>query len=312
MPRMMTVWTIATIPVWSDLRDDRARCGAPASRGSARSRPGRGRRSWTCPTTCAEERGHDHDRPASGTGRRSSRRSRESTIRGRAGRRAGARTSAGRARTRSRSAARRKFRWWRRSIAAACRRGAPLTSRARLVLGSEVASGGVEVDVVERRPATVTDATRDALRLERRQDPGNGARRRSRRGRAACRPSTTTSSTSPSAATIAAGVVGAPVRELERDRVAAQLALERVRRALGDDPAAVDDRERVGELVGLLEVVRRQQDRQLSCARQSPSSSHIAARASGSSPVVGSSRKSTCGRCTRPIATSSRRFMPPE
>ena len=39
---------------------------------------------------------------------------------------------------------------------------------------------------------------------------------------------------------------------------------------------------------------------------------HMSARISGSSPVVGSSRKSTAGRWTRPMATSSRRCMPPE
>ena len=38
----------------------------------------------------------------------------------------------------------------------------------------------------------------------------------------------------------------------------------------------------------------------------------IAARDSGSSPVVGSSRNSTAGRCIRPSATSRRRCMPPE
>ncbi len=41
-------------------------------------------------------------------------------------------------------------------------------------------------------------------------------------------------------------------------------------------------------------------------------SSHIAARTSGSRPVVGSSRKSTCGLWMRPIAMSSRRCIPPE
>ena len=45
------------------------------------------------------------------------------------------------------------------------------------------------------------------------------------------------------------------------DRVAAQLALQRVRRAAGDDPPAVDDRELGGQPVGLLEVVRGEQDR---------------------------------------------------
>ena len=42
-----------------------------------------------------------------------------------------------------------------------------------------------------------------------------------------------------------------------------QRALQLVGRARGDDPAAVDDRELRGELVGLLEVVRREQDRHL-------------------------------------------------
>ena len=41
-------------------------------------------------------------------------------------------------------------------------------------------------------------------------------------------------------------------------------------------------------------------------------SAHISARACGSRPVVGSSRNSTAGRCTSPIATSSLRCMPPE
>ena len=40
-------------------------------------------------------------------------------------------------------------------------------------------------------------------------------------------------------------------------------------------------------------------------------SSQRSARLFGSSPVVGSSRKITCGRCTSASARSSRRFMPP-
>ena len=47
----------------------------------------------------------------------------------------------------------------------------------------------------------------------------------------------------------------------ERDDVAGDLPLERVGRALGHDPAVVDDREAVGERVGLLEVMRGQEDR---------------------------------------------------
>ena len=41
-------------------------------------------------------------------------------------------------------------------------------------------------------------------------------------------------------------------------------------------------------------------------------SRHSAARLVGSRPVVGSSRNSTCGRCTSASARSSRRRMPPE
>ena len=51
------------------------------------------------------------------------------------------------------------------------------------------------------------------------------------------------------------------VDELDLDGVALELALERVRRALGDDPAAVDDGQLRGQPVGLLEVVGGEQDR---------------------------------------------------
>ena len=40
--------------------------------------------------------------------------------------------------------------------------------------------------------------------------------------------------------------------------------------------------------------------------------SQTEARLCGSSPIVGSSRNSTRGECSRPRAISSRRFMPPE
>ena len=44
------------------------------------------------------------------------------------------------------------------------------------------------------------------------------------------------------------------------DRRAADLGLERVGRALGDDPAGVDDPDPVGERVGLLEVLGGEED----------------------------------------------------
>ena len=70
-------------------------------------------------------------------------------------------------------------------------------------------------------------------------------------------------------------------------------AFELVGRAARDDPAAVDDRELAGELVGLLEVVGREQDRQPVLAASRRISAHSSARASGSRPVVGSSRNRT-------------------
>ena len=55
-------------------------------------------------------------------------------------------------------------------------------------------------------------------------------------------------------------------RRLERD--AADLGLQRGRRALGDDVAVVDDPDAVGEDVGLLEVLRREEDGHAVLARQ--------------------------------------------
>ena len=52
-----------------------------------------------------------------------------------------------------------------------------------------------------------------------------------------------------------------PVVDDDLDPLAADLRLELVGRAAGDDLAVVDDRDRVGELVRLLEVLRRQQQR---------------------------------------------------
>ena len=98
----------------------------------------------------------------------------------------------------------------------------------------------------------------------------------------------------------------------EGDDVAGDLALQLVGRALGDDLAVVDDRQPVGQGVGLLEVVRGQEDGRAAGARRWRISSHIRARACGSRPVVGSSRNRTDGRWTMPRPTSSRRFMPPE
>src|SRR6266540_5471514 len=47
--------------------------------------------------------------------------------------------------------------------------------------------------------------------------------------------------------------------QLDDESVAAQLALQLVRRAGRDDASAIDDREPLGETVGFLEIVRREE-----------------------------------------------------
>ena len=90
-------------------------------------------------------------------------------------------------------------------------------------------------------------------------------------------------------------------RDLDLDRVAAELALELVGRARDHHLAAIHDRELRGEPVGLLHVVRGEQRTVMLSSRPSRSiSCHMSARTSGSRPVVGSSR-------TEPAAGGSAR-----
>jgi len=98
--------------------------------------------------------------------------------------------------------------------------------------------------------------------------------------------------------------------QLHRDDVLADCA-SGSRSPLGDDSPFVDDREPLAELVGLLQVLRGEEDRR---ARRVDAADLIPDRQpeAGSRPVVGSSRKSTLGWWTRALARSSRRFIPPE
>ena len=82
-------------------------------------------------------------------------------------------------------------------------------------------------------------------------------------------------------------------------------------RPCGDDPPAGDDRDPVGEPLGLVHVVGGQEDR-LAEVAQPAITSHAWRRADGSKPVVGSSRKSSSGSPTRATPTSRRRSWPPE
>ena len=88
--------------------------------------------------------------------------------------------------------------------------------------------------------------------------------------------------------------------------------LELARGAVGDDPAAVEDSDAGGEVVGLLEVLAGQEDRDTALGQMPRTMFHITARPRGSTPVVGSSRKTIAGSSTNDIARSSRRRIPPE
>ena len=149
----------------------------------------------------------------------------------------------------------------------------------------------VQVDVVQRRPghgdgqhgtpaASSPASTAGSARARRRPGPAAPARPGCRTcgapGHAPARPAGRSASST-------------------QQRVPAQPALELLRGALGHDPAAVDDRQPVGEPVGLLQVVGGEQDGRPSSRGQPAISAHSSARASGSSPVVGSSRNSTGG-----------------
>src|SRR3989442_8124279 len=78
-----------------------------------------------------------------------------------------------------------------------------------------------------------------------------------------------------------------------------------------DDATMIDDREAFAERVGFFHVVRGQQDR-LPLWLYSRTISHKSKRVCGSSPALGSSRKSTCGSCIMARAMERRCIMPPE
>jgi hypothetical protein len=102
------------------------------------------------------------------------------------------------------------------------------------------------------------------------------------------------------------------VGDLDHDAVPAERALELVRRALDNDAAVVDDRESVGEVIGLVEVVGREEDGELFDGGQTGDLvPELRAGPPGRGPSSGSSRKRTVGRATRPTATSSLRSIPP-
>ena len=69
------------------------------------------------------------------------------------------------------------------------------------------------------------------------------------------------------------------IEQPDVQRAAADGCLEARRRSLGDDLAAVDDGDAIGELVGLVEVLRAQQHRRAQAGQRADDVPHLVARA---------------------------------
>ena len=92
------------------------------------------------------------------------------------------------------------------------------------------------------------------------------------------------------------GGIGVSVDD-DGDDVGTDRSLELAGSALGDDPSRVDDADPVGKLVGFLQVLRGENKVRPNSRLSRRTSSQTRSRLGGSSPVVGSSRKSTDGLC---------------
>ena len=116
----------------------------------------------------------------------------------------------------------------------------------------------------------------------------------------------------PAALRLALDLVQPRRRPVDLDRLGARVLGDQLARRAGGDRLAVrHDRHGVGEPLGLLDVVRRHQDRAPSLRSRSISA-HSSWRTCGSRPTVGSSSRISRGWCTSPRAISSRRRMPPQ
>ena len=98
--------------------------------------------------------------------------------------------------------------------------------------------------------------------------------------------------------------------EPKRDRLRRPRQLGR--RAERDEPAAIDDRDPVGDLLDIAQVVARQQDRHALVPEADRSAPRVAARASTSIPAVGSSSATSAGLPTSASARPSRCRSPPD
>ena len=90
-------------------------------------------------------------------------------------------------------------------------------------------------------------------------------------------------------------------------------AFSALRRALGDDVPGVDDPDAVGQHVGLLEVLRGEEDGHAVLAREPGDlGPQVGAASTGRGPWSARRGTARAALCTSASARSSRRFMPPE
>ena len=182
----------------------------------------------------------------------------------------------------------------------------------RLLAGAlERAPGLGEEDVVERGLVKLQLLDRDPGRVERPDHVGELRLAALQPHREAAAPGRLAALAERAQRLRGAILVGRVARH-RLDRRPADLRLQLRRRPLGDDRAVVDDPDPVGERVGLLQVLGREEDRDALLGGSRATSSQRAVRLWMSSPVVGSSRKRMLGRWASASARSSRRFIPPE
>jgi hypothetical protein len=98
--------------------------------------------------------------------------------------------------------------------------------------------------------------------------------------------------------------------DTDRDDIAGDAPPRLIGRTLGDDAAVIDDREAIAQRIGFVEVVRGEEDRGAVVTQAPHLVPHVEA-ALRIQTVVGSSRNTSAGWCTSPIAMSSRRFGHP-
>ena len=121
-------------------------------------------------------------------------------------------------------------------------------------------AGQRQEHVVERRAPQRDVVDADAAPRRAAAPPRRSLPLRWRSGtRSDVRPRATARSSDIGASAATAAVACAAVVQPDLEALAADAVLELVGRALGDDAAVVDDRDPVGEAVGLVEVLRRQQ-----------------------------------------------------